>query len=122
VSRLALGARLLGAAGLAVLLAAAAPALAKKPLGPADRIDLNRAGVAELTRLPGVGEKKAQAIVAARSKKPFARPEDVVGVKGLGPAWFAKVKGHLVVGASAPAAATATAAPAPAAPVGSARK
>jgi len=83
---------------LGALLLAAAPTLAKQPLGPADRIDLNRAGLTELTRLPGVGQKKAQAILAARAKKPFSRPEDVVGVKGLGPAWFAKVKGHLVVG------------------------
>jgi competence protein ComEA len=96
-----------GVALLAALLAGALPALAKQPLGQADRIDLNRAGVTELTRLPGVGQKKAQAIVAARTKRAFTKPEDVVGVKGLGPAWFAKVKGHLVVGLPAPSSATA---------------
>ncbi|HET9551399.1 MAG TPA: helix-hairpin-helix domain-containing protein, partial [Anaeromyxobacteraceae bacterium] len=68
------------------------------------RIDLNRAGVAELMRLPGVGEKKAQAIVAYRSKQPFRRPEDVVAVKGLGPKWLAKVKANLVAGGAGPAA------------------
>jgi competence protein ComEA len=86
---------------LAAALLAAAPTLAaKRALGPADRVDLNRASVAELMRLPGVGEKRAQAIVAHRGKGPFRRPEDVLAVKGLGPAWFAKVKGHLAVGAA----------------------
>lgn len=89
----------------ALALLAAAPALAaKKPLGPAERIDLNRAGVAELMRLPGVGEKRAQAIVAARAKQPFRRVEDVVAVKGIGPSWLAKVRANVVVGAAAPAA------------------
>jgi len=99
--------RLLRAAATAACLLAALPAWAeKKALAPGDRIDLNRASVAELMRLPGVGQKKAQAIVAHRGKTPFQRPEDVVQVKGLGPAWFAKVKPHLTVGgAPAPAAA-----------------
>ena len=105
MSRLLRATSALGAALAAALLLAASPALAaKKPLAPADRIDLNRAGVAELMRLPGVGEKKAQAIVALRTRQPFRKPEDVVAVKGLGPAWFAKVKGWLVVGPPAGAA------------------
>ena len=103
-------------AGALAALGLAFPALAafstKKALGPNDRIDLNRASTVELMRLPGVGQKKAQAIVALRTRQPFKKPEDVVAVKGLGPAWFAKVKGNLVVGppqvtAPAPAATTA---------------
>jgi competence protein ComEA len=94
---------LLPAAVAVAGLAFASPALAafttKKALGPNDRIDLNRASTVELMRLPGVGQKKAQAIVALRSRQPFRKPEDVVAVKGLGAAWFAKVKAHLVVGA-----------------------
>jgi competence protein ComEA len=86
----------------ALLLVAALPALAaKKPLGPNERIDLNRASAMELMRLPGVGEKRAQAIVALRSKSPFRKPEDVLAVKGLGPTWFARVKGLVTVGAAA---------------------
>ena len=100
---------LLRALAVATCLLGAGPALAaKKPLGPADRIDLNRASVADLMRLPGVGQRKAQAIVAHRAKQPFTRPEDVVAVKGLGPAWLAKVKPHLTTGGGAP-----TQAPAP---------
>lgn len=86
----------------ALLVAAALPALAaKKPLGPNERIDLNRAGVAELMRLPGVGERRAQAIVAQRSRSAFKRPEDVLAVKGLGPKWFARVKGNVTAGTAA---------------------
>ena len=88
----------------ALALVAAAPALAgKRPLRPEERVDLNRAGLAELMRLPGVGEKRAQAILALRERRPFRRPEDVLAVKGLGPGWFAKVKGHLSVGPAEPA-------------------
>ena len=57
-------------------------------------------------RLPGVGQKKAQAIVTHRAKAPFQRPEDVVQVKGLGPAWFGKVKPNLTTGGGAPSPAT----------------
>jgi competence protein ComEA len=101
-------------------LLATAPALAaKRPLAPGERIDLNRAGVPELMRLPGVGERRAKDIVAHRARQPFRRPEDVLEVKGVGPAWFAKVKGHLTVGGTAPAvggAATPAGAPPAAVP------
>ena len=93
---------------VAAAVLAASPALAaKKPLGPSDRVDLNRATVSELMRLPGVGQKKAQAIVAHRQKTPFHRPEDVLQVKGCGRPWFQKVKGNLTAGSP-----TATLAPA----------
>jgi len=86
-----------------VALLAAAPAFAaKKALAPGERLDLNRAPVTELMRLPGLGEKKAQAIVSRRQKQPFRRVEDVMNVKGLGPAWFRKVKANLVVAPTTP--------------------
>jgi competence protein ComEA len=101
----------LRALALAGLLLAASPALAaKKPLGPADRIDLNRAGPAELMRLPGVGEKRAQAIVAARSKQPFRRLEDVLAVKGIGQAWLNRVRANVQVASAAPSGASPDAA------------
>ena len=88
-----------GAALVLGALLAASPALAaKRALPPGQKIDLNRAGVVELMRLPGVGQKRAQAIVAQRARQPFRKVEDVLAVKGLGPAWLAKVKGNLVVG------------------------
>jgi len=95
--------RALALALAGALLAPLPAAAAKKSLPPGERIDLNRASVTELMRLPGVGEKRAQAIVAHRAKQPFRRLEDVLAVKGLGPAWLGKVKASVVVGAVAPA-------------------
>jgi competence protein ComEA len=101
--------RLLAALLAAGLLAAPPAVAAKKALVPGERIDLNRASVSELMRLPGVGERRAQAIVAERTRQPFRRVEDVLAVKGLGRAWLAKVKGSVSVGAIPPR--TAAAAP-----------
>lgn len=84
-------------AAVALLVAAPASA-AKRALAAGERVDLNRATVSELMRLPGIGERKAQAIVAHRQRSPFRRPEDVLKVKGLGRGWLQRVKGHLVAG------------------------
>ncbi len=100
---------LLVAVAAAVLLLATPALAAKKALGPGERIDLNRASVAELMRLPGVGEKRAQAIVAQRARQPFRRLEDVLVVKGIGPAWLAKVKANVTAGAPSPGGTTTTA-------------
>ncbi len=95
----------------AAALLAAVPALAaKRALPPGERVDLNRASVTELMRLPGVGQKRAQAIVAHRTRQPFRRTEDVLAVKGLGPAWLAKVKANVQVSGAPPAATPAAAA------------
>jgi competence protein ComEA len=97
------------AVAAAVLLAAAPALAAKRPLAAGERIDLNRASIAELMRLPGIGEKRAKAIVDRRAHRPFRRPEDVLLVRGLGRSWFARVKDHLLVGPP-PAAGSASAA------------
>ncbi len=96
-----------------VAILAATPALAaKKPLAAGDRIDLNRAGVVELMRLPGVGRKRAQAIVTQRSRTPFRSIDDVTSVRGISPAWVEKQRAHLVVVGSPPAPARPPATPA----------
>lgn len=89
--------------GLLALLLATPARAEKKPLGPGERVDLNSATAAELMRLPGVGKKKAEAILATRDKRPFRKAEEVTRVKGLSPAWYAKVRGMVTVG-EAPAA------------------
>ncbi len=49
-------------------------------------IDLNTADVYDLSRLPGIGEKRAQAIVADREKNgPFQSVADLDRVEGIGP-------------------------------------
>jgi competence protein ComEA len=89
--------------GLLALLVALPARAEKKPIGPGERIDLNSATAAELMRLPGVGKKRAEAIVASRDKRPFRKTDEVLRVKGLSPAWFSKARGLLTVG-EAPAA------------------
>jgi competence protein ComEA len=90
------------------LLLAAFPALAKPPLGPTERIDVAHAGVPQLMRLPGVGRKKAQAIVAYRKQHPFRSTSDLLEVKGVSAAWLDRNRGHLSV-STAPAAPAAPA-------------
>lgn len=58
---------------------------------PLQKIDLNKASLKDLQKLPGVGPALAKRIVKARTEKPFARPEDLVRVKGIGPAKFKKM-------------------------------
>lgn len=52
--------------------------------GPPELINLNTAGVQRLMQLPGVGQTRAEAIVAYREAHgPFATAEDVAMVKGI---------------------------------------
>ena len=57
-----------------------------RPLLPGDRVDLDRADVTDITRLPRVGPALAQRIVAWRSEHgPFGRLERLDSVPGVGP-------------------------------------
>jgi len=49
------------------------------------RIAVNRADAEMLMRLPGIGPKKARALIEARERRPFRRPSDLRRVKGFGP-------------------------------------
>lgn len=58
-----------------------------RPLLPGDHIDLDRADVSEITRLPRVGPALAQRIVAWRSEHgPFGSLARLDSVSGVGPA------------------------------------
>ncbi|MBP7127068.1 helix-hairpin-helix domain-containing protein [Myxococcota bacterium] len=50
-----------------------------------DRVAVNRADADQLMRLPGIGPKKARALIEARDRRPFRRPSDLRRVKGFGP-------------------------------------
>ena len=61
-------------------------------------IDLNRADVYDLSRLPGIGEKRAQAIVADREKNgPFQSVADLDRVEGIGPGILAGLADYAAV-------------------------
>ncbi len=56
-------------------------------------IDINRAGRDELMTLPGIGQTKAQDILNYREKNGnFKIIDDIMLVKGIGPATFEKLK------------------------------
>lgn len=62
------------------------------------RLDLNRAGWAELLQLPGVGPKLADRIVAYREANDgFARIEDLERVEGVGPRLLERVAAYVYV-------------------------
>src|SRR5690606_11091785 len=65
---------------------------------PDGRLILNEANAAELDRLPGIGKKRAEDIVALRTRmKRFKRLEDLLRVRGIGPRSQVGLKEHLVL-------------------------
>lgn len=60
------------------------------------RIDVNRATVAELTTLPGIGPTRARAIVLYRVRHgPLATLQDLARVDGIGPGTLADIAPYL---------------------------
>jgi competence protein ComEA len=56
-------------------------------------IDLNRATAQDLDKLPGVGPATAKAIIDHRTRNgPFASVDDLLKVKGIGPAKLAEIR------------------------------
>ena len=67
-------------------------------VGPGEKININQASVAELTRLPGIGQAKAQAIVDYRTQNGgFKALEDIEKVKGIKAGLFAKLRDHIKI-------------------------
>lgn len=68
-----------------------------------ERLDINTAGVEELMELPGIGEKRAQDIVAEREANgPYRFPEDLTRVKGIGEETVARLLDYITVEGVAP--------------------
>ena len=69
----------------------------KRALEPGEKIDLNTASVDELRRLPGIGAKRAEQIVALRDKRPFRRVTELRRVRGVGKKTLRRLLPHLKV-------------------------
>ena len=72
----------------------------KKPSSPSElRVDINQAGVAELSKLPGIGEQVAKRIIAYREENgPFEKAEELMNVRGIGEKSFLKLQPHVTLG------------------------
>ncbi len=69
-----------------------------KKLAPGQTLNINKASVAELERLPGIGPAKAQSIAAYRTQNgPFKAIEEIQNVKGIKAAAFGKIKQYIRV-------------------------
>ncbi len=76
----------------------AAPSPALKGLTADGRVILNRASLAELQRLPGIGAKRAAAILELRERLGrFRRPSDLLRIKGIGPRLLERISPQLVL-------------------------
>ncbi len=63
-----------------------------------DPVNINTADVATLMTLSGVGRRVAESIVEYRKTHgPFAKPDDVRKVKGVGPGLFERNRDRIVV-------------------------
>jgi len=58
-------------------------------------VDINTASAEELTSLKGIGDKKAEAIIAYRTKNCFRSVHEMVNVKGIGRKFLEKNKTNL---------------------------
>ncbi len=73
--------------------AQAAPGPTSAKASAESPVALNSATLEDLRRLPGIGPKKAEAILALRAKLGrFRRPEELMRVKGIGRGTFKKLR------------------------------
>ena len=80
----------------AVEVPAGAPAADPRPLSPpepAAPVAVNSATAAQLQTLPSIGPKTAARIISFREQNgPFSRLEDLLEVRGIGPATLEKIR------------------------------
>jgi competence protein ComEA len=68
-------------------------------------VNVNTATLDELVQLPGIGEKRAQAILEARQQRGgFKSVDELLDIRGIGPANLEKLRPHLSVSGKSGAA------------------
>ena len=66
---------------------------------PGETINVNTADVYDLQRLPGIGEKRAQDVIAYREEHgPFHSVDELVNVPGIGPAILENLRDYATTG------------------------
>jgi competence protein ComEA len=90
-------------AGIALSLLFAFGAWAQKTKPPQPPLDLNKASVEELQKLPGIGPVTAKAIVRFREKSgPFRRVEDLLAIRGITKKKLEKIRPLVTVNPNSP--------------------
>jgi len=70
----------------------------KKDVPPEKSININKASLRDLVKLPGIGEKTAGSIIDFRKKiTRFKKLEDILNVKGIGTSKFNKIKKYIYI-------------------------
>ena len=70
----------------------------KKVVPPEKSININKASIEDLLKLPGIGEKTAENIINFREKiTRFKKLEDILNVKGIGTSKFNKIKKYIYI-------------------------
>lgn len=70
----------------------------KRVVKKSGQININTAGVDQLSKLPGIGKKKAERIISFRKKNGrFRRTREIMKVKGIGEKTFKKFAGRIRV-------------------------
>jgi competence ComEA-like helix-hairpin-helix protein len=93
-----------GFAAFLLLFAFTLPVLATET-----KVDINKASVEELDRLPGIGPALAQRIVEFRKQNgSFHKVEDLLNVRGIGPKSFEPLRDKVTVGEPSRSDATKT--------------
>ena len=65
-------------------------------LMPGETVDINSADAGRLMLLPGIGEAIADRVIEYRRENgPFASPEDIMRVSGIGEAKFAAIEEYI---------------------------
>jgi competence ComEA-like helix-hairpin-helix protein len=77
--------------------------LQARPLAPGERVDVDKATVAQLTRLPRIGVRLAKVIVANREEHgPFGNVAGLDRVPGIGPGLLKSIEPHVVFSGPVP--------------------
>ena len=66
----------------------------KEVKAEAGKVNINTASQAQLEALPGIGPKRAEAIIAAR---PYSSPEEITKIQGIGPKIYEALKDKITV-------------------------
>ena len=66
--------------------------------GSSGLVNINTAGISELTTLPGIGESRAQAIIDYRDGNgPFSDIREIMNISGIKQSAFDKIKAYITV-------------------------